>query len=262
MRDSNQEFSKATLELLAKRVGYRCSNPSCRRPTIGPNSNEQKVKKNGEAAHIRAASPGGMRYDPTMTSQQRRAAANGIWLCGNCHKLVDSDQKYTVGLLYRWKQQAEEMAMLELESSAAAQATADDVELMKFFIQCMDRPAFQDPLCAQRRSHDPLLMDFEQAVRDTIIALNTGVQRTREGDILQKAAGKSQVRNPEWRERLGSMVQILTKILHVLQEARTPDGTLCYDRNLHNFLERRRDEAMELINSVCRDLGLHELEGR
>ncbi len=33
MRD---EFNKTTKEELAYRVGFKCSNPDCRRPTSGP----------------------------------------------------------------------------------------------------------------------------------------------------------------------------------------------------------------------------------
>src|SRR5437899_8109263 len=56
MRD---EFSVGTKELLAKRVGYRCSNPECRQPTSGPQEDPAKVVNIGVAAHITAASPDG-----------------------------------------------------------------------------------------------------------------------------------------------------------------------------------------------------------
>ena len=55
MRD---EFSVKTKEKLAKRVAYRCSNPQCRKPTIGPKDESDGTISIGEAAHIRAASPG------------------------------------------------------------------------------------------------------------------------------------------------------------------------------------------------------------
>ena len=37
------EFRKRTIETLAKRVGYRCSNPSCRQPTSGPHSEDSEI---------------------------------------------------------------------------------------------------------------------------------------------------------------------------------------------------------------------------
>ena len=47
--------------------------------------------------------------------------------------------------------------------------------------------------------------DFDKAIEDTIIALNTGVLRTRDGSILKKADGKSSVVNIEWREKLNTI---------------------------------------------------------
>ena len=57
----------------------------------------------GEAAHICAAAPGGPRYDPSMTPEQRKSASNGIWLCRNHAKAVDSDPAYTVEILREWQ---------------------------------------------------------------------------------------------------------------------------------------------------------------
>jgi len=65
----------------------------------------------GVAAHITAASPSGPRYNPDLTSDQRAGLANGIWLCQNCAKLIDSDQaRFTVKKLQSWKREAEKYA--------------------------------------------------------------------------------------------------------------------------------------------------------
>src|SRR5437870_103219 len=85
------DFPKPVLETLAKRVGFRCSNPLCRKLTSGPHTDEAKAINVGVAGHITAASPGGPRYDPTLTAEQRRSADNGVWLCQTCGKLVDND---------------------------------------------------------------------------------------------------------------------------------------------------------------------------
>jgi hypothetical protein len=112
------DFPKAILETLAKRVAYRCSNPTCRKPTSGPHTSEAKAINVGVAAHIAAASPGGPRYDPAMSSDQRRAAENGIWLCQTCGKLIDNDQvRYSVSVLREWRQKAEEAALEGIGSS-------------------------------------------------------------------------------------------------------------------------------------------------
>ncbi len=106
MRD---DFPKRTIDTLAKRVGQRCSNPDCHRPTSGPHTEPSKSVVVGVAAHITAASAGGPRYDAGLTPEQRRSIANGIWLCQTCAKLVDSDHpRFSTGLLRSWKHQAEE----------------------------------------------------------------------------------------------------------------------------------------------------------
>ena len=113
MRD---DFTRDTKDLLAKRVGFRCSNPGCRQLTSGPQADPSGAVNIGVAAHITAASPDGPRYDPTMTPEERVAPDNGIWLCQTDGKLIDNDEvRYTVKDLKAWKAQAEAAAARELE---------------------------------------------------------------------------------------------------------------------------------------------------
>ena len=90
--------------MLAKRAGNRCSNPDCRALTSGPAEDTGRAVNVGEAAHIYGANPGSARYDALMESVDRAAITNGIWLCGNCHKLVDDDpSRYPSELLFEWQ---------------------------------------------------------------------------------------------------------------------------------------------------------------
>ncbi len=91
MLSKRDEFTSSTKDLLANRVGRRCSNPNCRKLTCGANDNPSKITNIGVAAHICAAAEGGPRFDSNMTSEERKAFDNGIWLCQNCAKLIDSD---------------------------------------------------------------------------------------------------------------------------------------------------------------------------
>ncbi|TWI85873.1 hypothetical protein IQ13_1042 [Lacibacter cauensis] len=113
MRD---DFSAKTKEILAKRVTYKCSNPDCRKPTIGPNSDPNKTVLIGVAAHITAASVGGPRYNSDLTQEERADIDNAIWLCQNCSTLIDKDTaKYSVSLLEKWKIDAEDEAFKALQ---------------------------------------------------------------------------------------------------------------------------------------------------
>jgi hypothetical protein len=110
-RRSRDDFRKKTINTLAKRVAYRCSNPGCRIPTIGPEQGGDGAVVVGVAAHITAAAKGGPRYDPSLTSEQRRHQSNGIWLCEIHGKQVDADeQHFTVETLRAWKTGAESEA--------------------------------------------------------------------------------------------------------------------------------------------------------
>jgi len=114
MRDN---FSKLTKEILAKRVSYKCSNPNCKKVTVGSHTQNDKVISIGVAAHITAASPGGPRFCEEMDQDERKSIKNGIWLCQNCAKLIDTDtKKYSENTLILWKSQAEKESLLVISS--------------------------------------------------------------------------------------------------------------------------------------------------
>jgi len=109
--------------MLAKRVGYLCSNPNCRALTIGANNTTDKSTSIGIAAHITAASTGGPRYNPNLTTEQRQHIDNGVWLCSNCATLIDKDPaSYSLESLEIWKLNAEHETMQKLNGEYKAQA--------------------------------------------------------------------------------------------------------------------------------------------
>jgi len=136
MRD---EFDEKAKDILARRVGFRCSNPTCRKLTSGPQSNPLKAINIGVAAHITAASPGGPRYDSCLSQEQRSSVENGIWLCQACAKLIDNDaQRYPVSILLQWKEQSENTALRELECIELSQRS--NVDPLDTFLSLLDEP--------------------------------------------------------------------------------------------------------------------------
>ncbi len=128
MSNTRDNFSKLTKEILAKRVGYKCSNPTCRKMTVGPHTREDKTINLGVAAHITAASIGGPRFNEDLEPEQRKSIRNAIWLCQNCAKLIDSDiYNYSVDELLSWKINAEGESMsLVLDSNDSTNSLFDD----------------------------------------------------------------------------------------------------------------------------------------
>ena len=106
MRDN---FPEAVKQRLAQKAGFICSYPQCRVMTSKCQSLGVSSSYNvGQAAHITAASPGGPRYDASLTSDERSAESNGIWLCYTHAKLIDSlPCQYSADVLRMWKAQHE-----------------------------------------------------------------------------------------------------------------------------------------------------------
>ncbi|WP_294143514.1 HNH endonuclease [uncultured Clostridium sp.] len=266
MANSRDDFPQKIIELLARRVGYRCSNPACMKLTCGANDDPQKYTNIGVASHICAAAKGGPRYDENMTTEERKSFENGIWLCQSCSKLIDSDiKRYPQELLFLWKQLAEESAILELESTSPSQTMKHDKDILSFFVQCFDRPAFRDDIYQEGR-----MEDFDKAIEDTIIALNTGILRTRDGDILKQFEGKSLIQNPVWRKKLDTVVDLLTSIRRRLKIAKDEQAYTTYgsgedvfycfcDKSLGDWFNLTRDEILKIMSSICQEAGLREL---
>ena len=120
------DFTKKTVELLAKRAGGKCGMCGC--ATWGPNDNHYRATNIGQAAHIAAAAEGGPRYDKTMSSEDRSSISNGLWLCSNCHDQIDRNvDSYPTTRLRKIKHEAESRAKRELGVATPKQATNSTV---------------------------------------------------------------------------------------------------------------------------------------
>ncbi len=121
MTSQRDGFLSPAREILAKRAGQRCSNPDCGAITSGPHEDAQKAISLGVAAHITAAAPGGPRYNPNISSEDRSAVTNGIWLCQYCAKLVDSDiARFSEECLIIWKRRHEESVKRQMGATGKA----------------------------------------------------------------------------------------------------------------------------------------------
>lgn len=196
-----------------------------------------------------------------MSTEERKSAENGIWLCQSCSKLIDDDIiRYNVDLLYIWKENAERLAIAELQSSSPVNTNNKDKELLRFYVQCFDRPAFQD-----RISQEGRMEDFDQAIEDTIIALNTGVLRTRDG-IIKQSEGKSAIINHAWREKLNTITDMLVALRKRLKIAKSENlystygkGEVMYcfyDRELEIWFNSTREEIIKILSSICQEAGI------
>jgi hypothetical protein len=116
--DERDDFSEKTKDLLAKRAGYLCSYPGCKRMTVaGSEDRKSRLTMTGVAAHITAAAEKGPRYDELMSPEERAGETNGIWTCQIHGKFIDDNpSKCTVEEISRWKAQHEKWVFDRVES--------------------------------------------------------------------------------------------------------------------------------------------------
>lgn len=110
---ARHNFLERDKRLLAERVGFHCSNPSCGVSTIGPSINTNEREYVGVAAHVYSASvDNGPRANPSLTEEQRSSISNAIHLCNKCSTLIDKNNGsgYTAAVLFGWKSYSEEIA--------------------------------------------------------------------------------------------------------------------------------------------------------
>jgi hypothetical protein len=264
---ARDDFKLDVKETLARRVGMRCSNPNCRQPTSGPQQDPAKSVNVGVAAHITAAAKGGSRYDPLLSKEDRRSIENAIWLCQVCAKLIDNDPLlYTSDILRQWKRVSEEAARLAIEArqSPEAQAKINDVDLIRFFAQCLDRPVFQDAF-----EQEGSMEAFDKAMEDTLTAINTGCLRARDGAILSRSWGKSFLSNSRWRQQMDVIADLLRAIRSRYEDGKKkgaihvnahPDGTEFYcihHREIADWMDSTRSQILQIFGEVSAEAGVH-----
>jgi len=131
MNANRDEFPQGVKSVIAHRAGFRCSRPDCRALTVGPSAlHADSISNVGVAAHITAAAEGGPRFDSSISGEERRSSANGIWLCQTHAKAIDDDPaQYSVEVLRSWKRAAEIDAEAILGRPVSAQALDVSVQV-------------------------------------------------------------------------------------------------------------------------------------
>lgn len=107
--NARDEFPDHVKRSLSERVNGLCSRPDCRVITKGARSGTDQAFTIGRACHIHAAAKGGPRFLDTQSSKERKAFANGVWLCAIHGAEVDADDSsFSPDTLRAWKAETEE----------------------------------------------------------------------------------------------------------------------------------------------------------
>lgn len=211
------DFNKRTIDTLAKRAAFKCSNPDCRAATVGPNTAPDKSTLIGEAAHIHGARSQSKRYISDMTDSVRAEITNGIWLCRNCHKLIDTDEtRFSSSVLFSWRKQHEEFVLSELGNSTDKIHFKQQSSLLKKFEDCppvVYRIIFDKPNGWEWRLAAELMRYFNKLIFRKIKDLHQGL-------YVQHRTHISEDNIQEWVEKklneMSALVSPITKLLESL----------------------------------------------
>ena len=146
-----------------------------------------------------------------------------------------------------------------------------DKKLITFFAQCLDRPAFRTYFHCELS-----FVDFDEAMQDTLLALNTGYWKTRDGTVLERSLGKACVVNPRWREQLDEITSIIEDIRRRFAESVGLNQMLLHlqgrrgfephaaalrgDRDLGDWMDEKRQQAIDAMNTILRDMQMRPLK--
>ncbi len=251
-----------TRKLLWGRAGGRCSR--CRMLlSFRPDAADRAIETLGEECHIIAQRPGGPRGRQNTAEIDRDDYTNLILLCANCHSIIDScEDAYPAERVLRIKAVHESWTEQQLNSaeSEASDASATDGEILKYYYGYLDRFAFRDAM----RHEEP--ESFIQAIRDTRVALTTGVSRLSDGTIISRTKGKAWLQNKTYRDAFGEIVDKLREIErswdHAILKGKLDirgGGRVSYDDPFLRCMDQLRNEILIVANRAFKDLGLDEL---
>lgn len=210
---------------------------------------------------------------------------NGIPLCPNCHDEAHipyspgrTTRAYSPAELKLHRKRTIDQVKREGKWKLGSVDWKKDKELIAFFAQCLDRPAFRTYF------HQELsFADFDQAMEDTLIALNTGYWRLRDGTVIERARGKALIVNPQWREEIEHITKLIEGIRRRFHEVlglnemmyhqyhrggrfhmgeiETLMAGRRHDNDLGAWMDMQRQEAINIMNSVLNEAGLQPLRG-
>lgn len=95
---TRKRISETTTKKLFALSGNQCAFPNCPHELV-----DKKGNILGQICHIEAANPGGERYNPNQTDDQRAAFENLILLCGHHHMVTNDFESYPVEVLKQMK---------------------------------------------------------------------------------------------------------------------------------------------------------------
>lgn len=187
---------------------------------------------------------------------------NAITLCFDCHSDVGhynpkhpKGNKITVTELRRHRDRLWKL----VEEGKTLPKKNLDSQYLELVRRAFDRPAFTTPFRQEGK-----MEDFEKAIDDTILALNTGMLRTRDNHVIVDIGfGKSDLVNEGWCTELGKvegqLLQLRTHVAKALADGRLKcchAHCYCGDDECIRELDQIRVDIIDSVNGVLSDSGV------
>jgi hypothetical protein len=103
-----RNYTQSTIKKLFALSGNLCAFPGCNKRLVN-----DKNALDSCICHIEAAKPGGERYNPKMTNEERAGYNNLILLCPQHHAETNNIEKYTVAVMKKIKREHESQYLNE-----------------------------------------------------------------------------------------------------------------------------------------------------
>ena len=212
---------------------------------------------------------------------------NAIPLCPICHDEAHSvhssgrvTRRITPGELKQHRQETIQRVRNALHWQPGSPVEQKDQELILFYAQCLDRPAFRTHF-----TNEDSFSDFDRAMEDTLTAINTGYARLKDGTAIEQAKGKVHLVRADWREKMDKIAVIIEDVRSHFQRALGLDEDLMHyyrgsrhepfdrrmeqaigahfraDASLDDYMNERRRDAIALMNMLLIEIGHSPLRG-
>ena len=184
---------------------------------------------------------------------------NAITLCFDCHSDVGHyNPKHPKGNQFtpdELRKHRDRLWRLVQEGKVLAEGNLD-IQYLKLLKKTFDRPAFNTPFRQEGK-----MEDFNKAIDDTILALNTGVLRTRDNQIIEDIGfGKSLLTKDKWINCLYEIEIILQDVRRKINEGlSTGKLKMCYphcycgDDKLIREIDKNRINIIKKLNTLLID---------
>jgi hypothetical protein len=145
----------------------------------------------------------------------------------------------------------------DIQVFAMADNSLSDTETLALMAILFDRPAFYTPI-----SEESGLLDFKQAITDTIQALGTGIYKARDGQVIAHIPSRHQLKEPNISKQIQEVEKALAKLRAKFDEAvrsgaikpcgcNRPDCPIYFmTSQVADDLERLRHNAMRLFQEA------------